>query len=234
MGEAGDAATRAVTLRRAGAVLAAALVALPLAAQQGRPGSGAGRFGNPPDLETYIARLEEQGRAQWQRPDEVVAALGLKAGQTACDVGAGPGYFSLRLARAVGKSGRVYAVDVESVILDALRDRVGQTGLTNITPVLALPHDPLIPPGSCDLILIVNTYHHFPDGPTYLQRLIAALKPGGRIANVDFQKRRTAIGPPPEQRLAREDFLKEAAAAGLRLVSEKRFLPYQYFLVLAP
>jgi ubiquinone/menaquinone biosynthesis C-methylase UbiE len=223
-----------VTHRRAGAWLAAALLALPLAAQQGRPGGGSGRFGNPPDLESYIALLEEQGRAGWQKPDQVVSALGLKPGQTACDVGAGPGYFSLRLARAVGKTGRVFAVDVEPVILDALRDRVGQTGLTNVTPVLALPHDPLIPPGSCDLILIVNTYHHFPDGPSYLRRLIAALKPGGRIANIDFQKRRTAIGPPPEQRLAREDFLKEAAAGGLRLVAEKHFLPYQYFLLLTP
>lgn len=221
--------------RRAGASLAAAMLALalPLAAQQGRPG-GSGRFGNPPDLESYIAQLEEQGRAGWQKPDQVVSALGLKPGQTACDVGAGPGYFSLRLARAVGKAGRVFAVDVEPVILDALRDRVGQTGLTNVTPVLALPHDPLIPPGSCDLILIVNTYHHFPDGPAYLRRLIAALKPGGRIANIDFQKRRTAIGPPPEQRLAREDFLKEAAAGGLRLLAEKHFLPYQYFLLLTP
>jgi ubiquinone/menaquinone biosynthesis C-methylase UbiE len=222
-----------VSLRRAGAWCAAALLALPVVAQQGRPG-GSGRFGNPPDLESYIAQLEEQGRAGWQKPDQVVSALGLKPGQTACDVGAGPGYFSLRLARAVGKAGRVFAVDVEPVILDALRDRVGQTGLTNVTPVLALPHDPLIPPGSCDLILIVNTYHHFPDGPAYLRRLIAALKPGGRIANIDFQKRRTAIGPPPEQRLARDDFLKEAAAGGLRLLAEKHFLPYQYFLLLAP
>lgn len=225
-----------MSFRRAGAWLAAALLALalPLAAQQGRPGGGGGHFGNPPDLESYIAQLEEQGRAGWQKPDQVVSALGLKPGQTACDVGAGPGYFSLRLARAVGKAGRVFAVDVKPVILDALRDRVGQTGLTNVTPVLALPHDPLIPPGSCDLILIVNTYHHFPDGPAYLRRLIAALKPGGRIANIDFQKRRTAIGPPPEQRLAREDFLKEAAAGGLRLVAEKHFLPYQYFLLLTP
>ncbi len=222
-----------MSLRRAGAWCAAALLALPVVAQQGRPG-GSGRFGNPPDLESYIAQLEEQGRAGWQKPDQVVSALGLKPGQTACDVGAGPGYFSLRLARAVGKAGRVFAVDVEPVILDALRDRVGQTGLTNVTPVLALPHDPLIPPGSCDLILIVNTYHHFPDGPAYLRRLIAALKPGGRIANIDFQKRRTAIGPPPEQRLARDDFLKEAAAGGLRLLAEKHFLPYQYFLLLAP
>ncbi|MCL4821245.1 MAG: methyltransferase domain-containing protein [Vicinamibacteria bacterium] len=222
-----------MSLRRAGAWCAAALLALPVVAQQGRPG-GSGRFGNPPDLESYIAQLEEQGRAGWQKPDQVVSALGLKPGQTACDVGAGPGYFSLRLARAVGKAGRVFAVDVEPVILDALRDRVGQTGLTNVTPVLALPHDPLIPPGSCDLILIVNTYHHFPDGPAYLRRLIAALKPGGRIANIDFQKRRTAIGPPPEQRLAREDFLKEAAAGGLRLLAEKHFLPYQYFLLLTP
>jgi ubiquinone/menaquinone biosynthesis C-methylase UbiE len=178
--------------------------------------------------------MEEPSRAVWQKPDEVVRALGLRPGQAACDVGAGPGYFSLRLARAVGKAGHVYAVDVEPRILAVLRDRVRSSKARNVTPVLSLPDDALLPAASCDLILIVDTYHHFPDGPEYLRRLMRALRPGGRIANVDFHKRELPVGPPPEHKVAREAFLANAAAAGLRLVQEHTFLPYQYFVVLDP
>ena len=192
------------------------------------------RHGNPGDLEGYIARMEEPSRAEWQKPDEVLRALEVRAGQVACDVGAGPGYFSLRLARAVGEAGQVYAVDVEPRILAALRDRLRDSGARNVTPVLSLPDDALLPAGRCDLILIVDTYHHFPDGPAYLRRLSRALKPGGRIANVDFHKRALPVGPPPEHKIAREAFLADAAAAGLQLVREHDFLPYQYFVVLAP
>jgi ubiquinone/menaquinone biosynthesis C-methylase UbiE len=192
------------------------------------------RHGNPADLEGYIARMEEPSRAGWQKPDEVVHALGLRGGQVACDVGAGPGYFSLRLARAVGEDGHVYAVDVEPRILAVLRDRLRDSGARNVTPVLSLPDDSLLPAGRCDLILIVDTYHHFPDGPAYLRRLARALKSGGRIANVDFHKRELPVGPPPEHKVAREAFLADAAAAGLQLVQEHDFLPYQYFVVLAP
>ena len=192
------------------------------------------RHGNPDDLDAYIARMEEPERAEWQKPDEVIRALGLYPGQVACDIGAGPGYFSLRLARAVGDSGQVYAVDVEPRILSALRDRLQKAGTRNVTPVLSLQDDALLPAGRCDLILIVDTYHHFPDGPAYLRRLARALKPGGRIANVDFHKRELPVGPPVEHKIAREAFLADAKTAGLKLVQEHTFLPYQYFVVLAP
>lgn len=195
---------------------------------------GKDHHGNPADLDGYIARMEEPSRAAWQKPDEVVRALGLRPGQAACDVGAGPGYFSLRLARAVGEAGHVYAVDVEPRILSVLRDRVQSSNARNVTPVLSLPGDALLPAASCDLILIVDTYHHFPDGPAYLRRLSRALRPGGRIANVDFHKRELPVGPPPEHKVAREAFLADATAAGLRLAEEHTFLPYQYFVVLAP
>jgi len=195
---------------------------------------GKDHHGNPADLDGYIARMEEPSRAAWQKPDEVVRALGLRPGQAACDVGAGPGYFSLRLARAVGEAGHVYAVDVEPRILSVLRDRVQSSNARNVTPVLSLPDDALLPAASCDLILIVDTYHHFPDGPAYLRRLSRALRPGGRIANVDFHKRELPVGPPPEHKVAREAFLADATAAGLRLAEEHTFLPYQYFVVLAP
>jgi SAM-dependent methyltransferase len=79
---------------------------------------------------------------------------------------------------------------------------------------------------------VVNTYHHFPGGPRYLRRLARLLRPGGRLVNVDFHRRETPVGPPVERRIAREVFLREARRAGLRLVRELTFLPYQYGLVL--
>jgi ubiquinone/menaquinone biosynthesis C-methylase UbiE len=103
-----------------------------------------------------------------------------------------------------------------------------------LTPVFALAEDPLLPPASCDMALIVNTFHHFPDGVAYLRRLVRALKPDGRIVNIDFREGELAVGPPPEQKLSRDAFLRTAHEAGLRLHSEKSFLPYQYFLVMRP
>jgi len=193
-----------------------------------------GRHGNPEDLDSYIAKMEDPSRAGWQKPEEVVRALSLRPGQAACDVGAGPGYFTFPVARAVGETGRVHAVDVDPRILDSLRQRLRRTDLRNVTPVLALSDDPLLPPAACDLVLIVDTYHHFPDGPAYLRRLARSLKPGGRIVNIDFHKRELPVGPPPEHKLTREEFLAQAKAAGLALIEEHTFLPYQYFLVLEP
>ena len=212
-----------------------ALALASAAAAQGPPhADDRDRHGNPDDLDAYAAHLEAPARAAWQKPDQVVAALGLRTGQTACDVGAGPGYFSLRLARVVGPAGRVFAVDVEPKLLAILRERVAGARLRNVTPVLALFDDPLLPSGACDVVLIVDTYHHFNDGPAYLRGLRRALRPGGRIVNIDYQKRATPVGPPIGHRIARDEFLRDAQAAGLALASEPKFLPYQYFLVLKP
>lgn len=194
---------------------------------------GRDRYKNPKDLDAYIASQEAPDRAGWQKPDQVLDALSLRPGQVVCDIGAGTGYFALRAARRVGDSGRVFAVDVEPRILDVLRAKIEKAGVRNVTPVLAVAADPLLPPRSCDLVLVIDAYHHFPDRPHYLARLAALLRPGGRLADVDWHKQKSGFGPPPEHRIAREDFLADAAKAGLRLVAEPKFLPYQYFLVLA-
>jgi SAM-dependent methyltransferase len=191
-----------------------------------------GRYGNPSNLDDYIAEMTSPARDSWQKPDQVVAALGLKKGETACDIGSGPGYFTLRLARAVGPGGFVYAIDVEARMLQALRERLERARVRNVAPVLALSDDPLLPPGVCDVVLVVDTYHHFPDRAGYLKRLRRSLKPRGRIVNIDYHRRPTPIGPPLDHRVARETFLSEAKAAGLGLVGEQAFLPYQYYLVL--
>ena len=162
----------------------------------------------------------------------MLRVLGIGPGEVVADVGAGPGYFSLRLARAVGPRGHVYAVDPEPAILDVLRARLTAARIANVTPVLGSAADPLLPPGRCSLVLLTNTYHHFADGPAFLRRVARALRPGGRLVNIDFDKRETPVGPPVDHRVAREDFLRDAGRAGLALVDEHRFLPHQYFLVL--
>jgi ubiquinone/menaquinone biosynthesis C-methylase UbiE len=191
-------------------------------------------LGNPADLRAYVRRQESPDRAAWQKPAAVIRTLGLRRGQVIADVGAGPGYFSLRLARAVGPAGHVYAVEAEPAILEVLRQRITAAGARNITPVLGRPDDALLPARRCDLVLVVDAYHHVPAGPAFLRRLARALASGGRLVNIDFVRRDTPVGPPVEQRVARERFLRDARRAGLVLADEHRFLPYQYFLVLRP
>jgi len=192
-----------------------------------------GSHGNPTDIEAYIAKLEGPDRDAHQKPAEVLKAAGVSPGQTVCDIGAGPGYFSLRMARAVGEGGTVFAVDVEPKLLAVLRDRIEKAGVKNVTPVLALPADPLLPRRLCDLIFVIDTYHHFPDGPAYLKRLAQSLKPGGKLINIDWHPGELPVGP-KHDKVAREDFLTQAKGAGLELKAEHTFLPYQYFLVLEP
>lgn len=199
-----------------------------------RPHEAHGRHGNPGDLDGYAAKMLDPARDAWQLPAEVLVALAVKPGATVCDIGGGPGYFALRLAEAVGPTGSVYAVDVEPKMLAVLRDRLAASGVRNVVPVLALESDPLIPKGVCDLVLVVDTYHHFPDPVAYLQALRARLRPGGRLANIDFHAKELPVGPPLEHKVSRERFLADASAAGLKLAQEHTFLPYQYFVVLEP
>lgn len=210
------------------------IVSMMTAAPHEHGQAGRDRHGNPDDIASYVARMEDPSRDAWQQPDAVVKALELKPGQTVCEIGAGPGYFTKRLARAVGRAGGVFAVDVDPQILAALRERLQTATIANVTPVLGMADDPLVPPKSCDVILIVDTYHHFNDGKAYLKRLVASLKTGGRLVNIDFHKRELPVGPPPDHKVEREVFLVDAKAAGLRLVKEETFLAHQYFLVLAP
>jgi len=217
--------------------LIAVLVLLPLPSAvwaQGPERSSTPQPAASTDLAGYIASLEEPGRAEWQKPDEVIRALDLREGETLCDVGSGPGYFALRAARRLEASGWVYAEDVEATMIDALRDRVSQARLSNVTPILGLPDDPLLPRGACDVVLVVNTYHLFPNGPAFLRRLAKSLKAGGRLVNIDFQKRETPQGPIVARRVAKEAFLAEALRASFSPVREENFLPYQYFIILKP
>jgi ubiquinone/menaquinone biosynthesis C-methylase UbiE len=188
------------------------------------------QHGNPEDLKEYIARLDDPARDEWQRPDVVLATLGITQESVVGEVGTGTGYFALRLAK---QADWLYAIDVEPQLLSLLRERAASAGVKNLTPVLGLPSDPLIPPASCDLILTVNTFHHVPEKAAYLRRLTRALRPGGRITIVDFHKRELPVGPPVDHKLAREECIDQIRAANLRVLAEHDLLPHQYFLVTA-
>lgn len=188
-------------------------------------------FADPAALQAWLEKLEGPERAEWQRPDDVVAALKLSPGSVVCEVGAGPGYFTLRLARAVGATGRVHAIELEPRVLEILRHRLREAHVRNVHPLLST-NGLGLPPEPVDRVLIVNTFHHFEQGVAYLRALRGNLRPGGTIVNVDFQAGELPFGPPPEMRISREAFLELAAEAGLSLVEEHEFLPYQYFVAL--
>jgi len=183
------------------------------------------------DPERWAKIFDDPSRAAWQKPDEVVAALGLKAGMTAADLGAGTGYFTAALSHAVGEKGVVLSIDPEPEMVQYLGQRAHREGLANVVPVLALFEDPFLPPGRVDRVLIVDTYHHIDDRQAYFRRVGANLAPGGRVAIVDFHKRPLPVGPPPEAKLEREVVVAEMQQAGFRLAAEPAFLPYQYFLI---
>jgi ubiquinone/menaquinone biosynthesis C-methylase UbiE len=179
----------------------------------------------------YRVFLDGPERDARQRPDEVVAALGLAAGAGVADVGAGTGYFTGRLSRAVGPSGRVYATDVQDAMLRALEERVAEQALSNVLVVRAAFDDPTLPVACCDLVLFANVYKEIDDRTAYLRRLAPALRPGGRVAILDYRPGVGGFGPPEEARLAEDQVVAELATAGFEVVERHEFLPSQYFLV---
>jgi len=211
------------------AVIWLCLVALPAA--QPLVAQVAHQHHPPESASAYIQSLEDPAREEWQRPEEVVEELALKPGDSVADIGAGSGYFTVRLARVVGAGGKVYAVDIDHDMLEYLERRRKEEHLQNIQTVLADPHDPKLPPSSVDLVFICDTLHHISGRAKYYPLLARALKPGGRLVNIDFHKQPLPIGPPVEMKIAKKEVIKEVEAAGFRLVREFDFLKYQYFLV---
>ena len=182
------------------------------------------------DPSAYIAALEDPKRDAYQKPHEVIQALRLRSGEVIADIGAGSGYFAVRLAQHVGSTGHVYAVDISPDMIRRLNERVHEARLVNISTILATPANPLLP-RPVDRFLFVNVWHHVEDQAGYLALMKKMLKPGGQVVMIDFHKRDLPVGPPAAMKIAREDLLKQLQASGFKLVQDHTFLPYQYFLV---
>jgi SAM-dependent methyltransferase len=211
-----------------GPVLLAALLALLAAGCAGPAGPHEHAFR---DAERWARVFDDPAREAWQKPQEVIRALGLAPDAVVADLGAGTGYFAVRLARALPQ-GQVYGVDVEPDMVRYLAERTRREGLGNVTAVQAAPDDPRLP-RPVDLVLVVNTYHHIAERPAYFARLQQALRPGGRVAIIDFLPD-APIGPPRATRIPAPVVKEEMGRAGYGLVAEHGFLPHQYFLVFAP
>jgi len=214
-------------LHRVAALCAFMLLAAPAAlAQHGTPQMHQ-RF---QDAERWSKIFDDPGRDAWQKPDEVLRALAPAPDAAVADVGSGTGYFAVRLARAVPQ-GRVYGADLEPDMVRFLNDRAAKEQLPNLSSHRAAPDDPQLPE-PVDLVLVVDTYHHIGARERYFGRLREALKPGARVAIIDF-KPDSPVGP-RNGRIAAERVAAEMSRAGFRLAAKHDFLPYQFFLVFEP
>jgi len=209
------------------AVALALLAALPALAQHGEQHLHQ-RF---EDAERWSKVFDDPARDAWQKPAEVIRALKLAPDAAIADIGSGTGYFAVRLARAA-PNGRVYGADIGSDMVRFLNERAAKEKLANLASHLAAEADPKLP-APVDLALLVDTYHHVAKRADYFARLRGSLKPGGRVAIIDFRLD-SPTGPPVEHRVAPERVRAEMEQAGYRLLEEHGFLPNQYFLVFAP
>ncbi|MGA8051396.1 MAG: class I SAM-dependent methyltransferase, partial [Burkholderiales bacterium] len=181
------------------------------------------------DAEHWAAQLDDPARDAWQKPDEVIRALAPAPDAVIADIGSGTGYFSVRLARAV-PHGRVIGVDIEPDMVHYLGQRAQRDGLKNLSAQLGAADDPRLPE-KADLVLLVDTYHHIAAREDYFRRLRGSLKPGARLAVIDFRPD-SPYGPPPSGRVPLAQVKRELARAGYETVEELDFLPNQYFVVL--
>ena len=178
--------------------------------------------------EKWARVFDDPKRDEWQKPHEVIKALALEPDAVVADIGAGTGYFAARFAHMV-PGGRVYGVDTEPEMVKYLADRARREGLQNVIAVPATPDDPRLPE-KADLIILVDVYHHIDDRERYFRRLGGSLKPGGRVAIIDFRKESNA-GPPKSARVEPGRVKEELTSAGYTLAAEHTFLPNQYFLI---
>jgi len=178
-----------------------------------------------------LGLLEAPDRAAWQKPDQIMDALKIADGARVADIGAGAGWFTIRLADRVGPNGIVYAEDVQSQMLQSIERRVARERFTNVQTVLGTPTDPNLPKGALDVILMVDSYQEIaPENRVpFLRSLAAALKPNGRIGIVNYKPGRG--GPGPDVRIASSVVEANAQEAGLTVLTREN-LPYQYLLVL--
>lgn len=180
------------------------------------------------DADQWARIFDDPKRDAWQKPHEVIQALALKPDSIVADIGSGTGYFSARFSRML-PGGHVYGVDTEPDMVKYLSGRAQREGLKNLTAVAGKPDDPLLPE-KADVIVLVDVYHHIEERERYFRLLQKSLKPGGRVAIIDFRMD-SPEGPPAGARIAPQRVKTEMKLAGYALEREHAFLPNQYFLV---
>jgi predicted methyltransferase len=210
-----------------------ALPAMPARpAQSALPSQKKPRLFPPQDL----GLLEAPDRDDWNKPDQIMDALGIADGAVVADLGAGGGWMEIRLARRVGPNGLVYAEDIQPQMIEAINRRMQHEGLSNVRTVMGTATDPRLPTG-LDAVLIVNAYHEMDDPArpdiilTFLKNVARSLKPQGRLGVADFLPGGGGPGPAPEDRVNPDTVIRAAESAGFKLQSRETVPPFQFVLV---
>jgi SAM-dependent methyltransferase len=175
--------------------------------------------------------LERSERELEEMPEAALDAIGIQKGMAVADVGAGVGYFSIRMANRVGPTGKVYANDVQPEMLTMLKQRAAKAKVTNIVTVLGTESDPKLPPKSLDLILLVDVYHEFSQPQVMLQKLRQALKDDGRLVLLEFRKEDPRIPIRQEHKMSVEEVKAEVIPEGFRLDKLLKDLPRQHIFI---
>lgn len=177
------------------------------------------------------AWLERPEREREEHPQKVLRALKLERGDVVADLGAGTGYFTTRLARAVGREGRVYAVDVQPEMLAMLRQRLARERIPNVELVLGEEDDPKLPPETLDLVLMVDVYHEFAWPYEMMEHIVAALRPGGRVVFVEYRAEDPTVPIKPLHKMSEAQVLKEMTPFPLRHLETLDVLPRQHIII---
>lgn len=175
--------------------------------------------------------LERAEREIEERPQLVIDALEIKPGDTIADLGAGSGYYSFRIAPLVGERGTVLAIDVEPRMLRIVSERARRDGIKNVTTVLGTPSDPNLEPNSIDLLFMVDVYHELEFPFEVMIKVREALKPGGRVALIEYRAEDPAVMIKPVHKMSERQVIRELTAAGFRHQKTVRTLPLQHLVL---
>lgn len=211
-----------------------ALVACGAVQPVGRQGTSPAPKRQPANVMSFerASWLEREERDKQDKPEVVLEAMELREGMTVADVGAGTGFFSRRLAKAVGPQGRVYAEDIQPEMLDLLKKYAAQEGIANVIPVLGTETDPKLPARGIDRILLVDVYHELQKPEPMLARIRESLAPGGTVTLVEYRlEGETASHINERHRMSVEQVLSEWNAAGFELVNRLETLPSQHIFI---
>lgn len=185
-----------------------------------------------PDYQQWVERFERPGREVYDRREAIVAASGVKADMRVADIGAGTGLFTLLFARRAGPEGKVYAVDISRTFVDNIGKRARREGLANVHGVVSTQTDARLPAKTIDLAFVCDTYHHFEQPVAMLTSIHRALKPGGALIVVDFERivGRSSDWVLNHVRAGKEAVIREVEAAGFRLVTDEKLLKESFYL----
>jgi ubiquinone/menaquinone biosynthesis C-methylase UbiE len=175
--------------------------------------------------------LERSEREAEEAPSRALTIMQVAPGSTVADIGAGSGYFTERLSRLVGPTGKVYANDLQRGMLELVRHRLERERLTNVTLVHGEPSDPKLPPAAIDLALMVDVYHELSDPQTMLANLRKALKQGGRLVLIEYKGEDPSIPILPSHKMTVAQAKQEVEAEGYTLTTVNSTLPRQHVLI---